>query len=58
MCEFPVTLRRVTGNSKGVWVSEAKIFKGKYEEGLGGGGSNQKTPLSEGYGYFLEQHNG
>ena len=40
-------------------VPEAQIFKAKYEAKLEfperGGGSNQKNPLWEGNGYFLEQ---
>ena len=47
---------------RGLGISEANIFKGKYETKLEfpegwGGGSNQTNSMWEGYGYFLEQHN-
>ena len=59
------TQRMVTGNSKGMGVSKAEIFSGKYGarlkfvEGLGWGGGVGSGPkpnnhLWGGYGYFLE----
>lgn len=44
------------GNSKGVWVSEAKIFKGKYMLNWNfwshGGGNQTKKTVHEGGGGF------
>lgn len=54
---------KVIGNFKGWGISNANIFKGKYEldkleiSDVWVGGSNQKTfPKGVGYGYFLEEH--
>ena len=52
-CRKMYTHPMVNGNSEGVGVSKAKIFKGRYEAKLAGisrgmGGSNQKK-MSMGY---------
>ena len=69
MCfqKIPIhTSRRVIGKSNEGWgegVFRGKIAKGKFEpklefpKGLGRGGSNQKNPPWEGYGYFLDPLN-
>ena len=57
------TSRRVTGNSKGEGCSNDKIFlkeiiletNWNFHRGWG---LKPKNPMREGYGYFLEKHNG